>query len=107
MIKISRSKKMKNLFDDGEIKRYIYYRPVKKYNEYECILCMKWYKKKEEAINCCSKLKPEWLQFLKKGKYKKYNKNSIGFMCLTCKSYFLNNCKCHYGKFNDDCEQCW
>jgi len=97
----------KNLFNDEIIKRYIFYRPIKKYKQYECTMCMEWYDTLKNAKNCCTDKKIKWLAHLQKGKHKKYPKSSIGMMCLTCKSYFLGNCKCDYGSFMDDCDICY
>lgn len=106
----------KNLFDDGTIKRYIFYRKIPKSElkdlkdcplKFECTICNKWYDTIKEAKNCCPEKKVKWLEFLKRGKYKDYPLGSIGSCCFTCVSYAMGRCKCDYGTFNDDCEVCY
>ena len=109
----------KNIFDDGIIKRYIYYRKIPKSTkhpikecrnyptQYECTICNKWYDTQKEAEECCPEKKVEWLKFLEKGKYKDYLLSSVGAHCCTCVSYAMGRCKCPHLSFNDDCEVCY
>ncbi len=97
----------KNLFNDGYVKRHVFYYKHAKSNNWDCPACMKMYESRKDAYNCHLKEKEEFLEYLKKGRHRKYPKDSIGFMCTTCFSYFIGNCRCNYGKFKDPCEQCW
>lgn len=110
--------KLENVYEDEHIRRYIYFRKIPRYKhpirdigmvptQYECPLCMKIYDKKQDAIDCCIDLKPKWLKYLKEGRHLKYGVGQIGFMCYSCHSHFLGNCKCRHGGYIDDCEQCW